>query len=256
MIFSGDPAADTYAFAGIREAEKVQQEAAQKMLDDLAAEFRAQDRAATTYSSVAPTAAELLRYAENVKADLIVVGRFERSRLDRLLLGSISRNIVIGAKTSVLVVKRAAELKHGPIPALFATDHSEYCSKCAERLLELEPHGLGHLTVLSVFPEPELTRIRRTLPNSAPSIEKTILKALEQATQNLAKEMCRLTSLNSAEFVVGQPGNVVDEILTRSKSELLILGARGHNWLERVALGSFSFQQATTSPHSILILRV
>ena len=38
-------------------------------------------------------------------------------------------------------------------------------------------------------------------------------------------------------------------------ADLVILGARGHRWLERVLLGSFALEQTVDEPHSVLILR-
>ena len=49
--------------------------------------------------------AEILDYAADVGADLVVVGNKGRSGLDRFVVGSVAERVVRGAKSSVLVVR-------------------------------------------------------------------------------------------------------------------------------------------------------
>jgi nucleotide-binding universal stress UspA family protein len=48
---------------------------------------------------------EILKYADKIEADLIVIGSNESTDIKRLLLGSVSNKIVAHARQSVLVVK-------------------------------------------------------------------------------------------------------------------------------------------------------
>ena len=50
----------------------------------------------------------ILDYAKEWGADLIVVGSHDRSRMERLLLGSVSESVVKHAPCSVLVLKHRA----------------------------------------------------------------------------------------------------------------------------------------------------
>jgi len=50
-------------------------------------------------------AAELIRYAEEEKMDIIVMGTVGRTGLDRLLLGSVAGNVVRQSKIPVMVVR-------------------------------------------------------------------------------------------------------------------------------------------------------
>src|SRR5947208_3358542 len=49
-------------------------------------------------------ATEILRYAEDAGIDLIVMGTHGRTGLERLLMGSVTEQVMRGAKCSVLVV--------------------------------------------------------------------------------------------------------------------------------------------------------
>ncbi|MCC4767212.1 MAG: universal stress protein [Methanosarcina vacuolata] len=50
-------------------------------------------------------ATELIRYAEEEKMDIIVMGTLGRTGIDRLLLGSVAVNVVRHSKVPVMVVR-------------------------------------------------------------------------------------------------------------------------------------------------------
>ncbi len=52
-----------------------------------------------------PVAEELIRYAEKIKVDEIVIGLNKRSQLGKLLFGSTSRHVLLEAPCPVLAVK-------------------------------------------------------------------------------------------------------------------------------------------------------
>ena len=54
-------------------------------------------------------ATEIVQFANQIKADLIVVGAAGKKTLERLLLGSVSEKIARNAKQQVLIVRADAE---------------------------------------------------------------------------------------------------------------------------------------------------
>ena len=56
-------------------------------------------------------------------------------------------------------------------------------------------------------------------------------------------------------IVTGEFDSVIDEQMTKFNAELLILGAQGHGFMERLFIGSSCLQQVVATPHSVLILR-
>jgi nucleotide-binding universal stress UspA family protein len=50
--------------------------------------------------------AELIRYAEEEKMDIVIMGTLGKTGLDRLLLGSVAGNVVRHSKVPVMVVKK------------------------------------------------------------------------------------------------------------------------------------------------------
>jgi nucleotide-binding universal stress UspA family protein len=43
--------------------------------------------------------------------------------------------------------------------------------------------------------------------------------------------------------------------MQETHSELLVLGSQGHGFMERIALGSTSLEQAIKQPYSVLVVR-
>ncbi|HEX6306642.1 MAG TPA: universal stress protein [Longimicrobiales bacterium] len=77
--------------------------AAERQLADHASALGADDAASVVRFDPAPARA-ILAFAEEFRADLIVIGTHGRRGLDRLLLGSVADKVVRGAECSVLVV--------------------------------------------------------------------------------------------------------------------------------------------------------
>ena len=61
-----------------------------------------------------PPAGRILQHAENIRADLIVMGAHGRTGLERLLLGSVKEAVLRKAPTAVLTIGRAARPFHLP----------------------------------------------------------------------------------------------------------------------------------------------
>jgi len=77
----------------------------QKVLEQAALRAREKGLDVTTKLLEGPPGKALLKYAEEVGADLIVVGSNNKKPLDRFLLGSVSNYVLHNAKSMILVVK-------------------------------------------------------------------------------------------------------------------------------------------------------
>ncbi|MBI4362673.1 MAG: universal stress protein [Euryarchaeota archaeon] len=86
-------------------AEEARRQEAQKMLDHLSKIAEEAKLYVHTRLLEGHVATELVKYAEESNADLLVVGHRGLSNMARFLLGSVSNAVVAQAKCSVLVVK-------------------------------------------------------------------------------------------------------------------------------------------------------
>ena len=53
---------------------------------------------------------ELINYAEDEKMDVIIMGTIGKTGLDRLLLGSVTGNLVSHSKVPVMVIREKCEV--------------------------------------------------------------------------------------------------------------------------------------------------
>lgn len=198
----------------------------------------------------------LMDQAEAVHADLIAVGCAGKSPARAFFTGSVGRGLIISAQQSVLIAK-ADTRKTGPLRAVLATDHSPYADSCLGRLLEMAPQGIDHLTVVTVYPKEFLENVRPYLPDFSldPAIwfEQGLTARNQAAIERLAPLGCgQVTS----RVMSGSVNESLEQAMKEADAELLILGAQGHGFAERLRLGSTSFHQALSEPYSVFVLRV
>lgn len=198
---------------------------------------------------------QLLAHAEDAHADLIAVGGVQESEFAAFLTGSVGRGLVIGAKKQSILVAKGDIAPEGTIKAVFATDHSKYADRCIDTLLAYAPKGIDHLTVVTAYPKEALQSLRPLLPEVVLNPAEWIFKNLEERNQQVIERLkpfgCAFTSV----VVDDDPNPVIKKTMRDTQADLLILGARGHGFMERLTLGSVSFHQVIAEPYSVLVLR-
>jgi len=224
----------------------------------------------------ASVAGGLLSFAENDHADLIAIDGPQSSPWVEFLTGSVARALVTDSQpNNVLLAKDPQKYKKSPTPkeqaprsmegssaglrVVFATDHSPYANRCVRELLRLAPAGISHLTVMTAYPEDELSAVRGFLTDLAIHPETAVRQTLAAHNESVLRRLAPLLEANKAtseSIVLGVPVNeAIRQTMTETNADLLIVGARGHGFLERLSLGSVAFDHAMTSPYSMLILR-
>lgn len=252
----------SYGIEGARTPEEVEKIVAQENRHALQLAENAAQKLPHATSEVLfghPTEA-LLRRAERLHAELLAVNAAHtKSEGIAVLTGSVARGVALGAVRSVLIA-RPSELfraEDQPIRAVFATDHSEYANRCLEELIDLGPTGLSHLLVMTAAPERELEMLDRELPELQVSVAASVRRALARRNHELVQRLQRtFPQVTVEEAVFTLPiHEAIDRALDQASADLLIVGAKGHGLLERLALGSVSLHQALEGPSSVLILR-
>jgi len=205
-------------------------------------------------------AVALMDRADHIEADLIAVnGSPRRSLLDALLTANVARDIVVGAHQSVLIARHGSDLAR-PIRAVLATDHSLYANRCVELLGKFAPAGIEHMTVLSAYPNDQIQRVRTLIGEMAVDPAEAIRDHLCERNaivmDILSHHLGQGTTFTSQ--VTPEPvQQAIAHTMAETEADLLILGAKGHGFVERLLLGSVSFRHAVVNaPYSVLILRV
>lgn len=197
-----------------------------------------------------PTAV-ILEETAKTNAPLVAVNASNRGTLETFFTGSVARAVASAAPQSVLLAR--ASKTTGPLHAVLAMDHSDYGAECLESLIQLAPKGIAKLSVLTAFPESYADEIAEAALGSA-------VQEVNQHCQGVANQLkAHLGTPNTVFESHVLPGNarsVLSTFMTQSGADLLILGAKGRGLVERLTLGSVSFDQAVGNyPWSVLILR-
>lgn len=194
--------------------------------------------------------------AQSRHADVVAIGSREVGTALSFVLGSVGRALTIKAKQTLLIAKRP----HGheeSLKAVFAFDGSDYCLRSVDELVRLRPAGLSHIELLTVdTPDPDSSPVTRMRGLGAFELgrdrrHEMLLESAEPALTKLRDAGYEVRSVcHSGEVTETIRSQVID-----SAADLVILGAQGHGWIERVFFGSVALAQVVGEPHSVLILR-
>jgi len=201
--------------------------------------------------------AELLRVAEESRADLLALGSTGKRGWRAWLLGSVGRAAVTHAHQSVLIAHHPPTSDR-PLQAVVAADHSDYNRRCLQRLIQFAPRGIQKLLLTTAF---ELdSEMLEVLTRSTPALKEMgnqwIIEQLHERNRELCEQLRPLGAGCESLVVEGATIPALRAVLDETDAELLILGAKGHSLIERLTLGSISHHFATAELYNLLILRV
>ena len=209
------------------------------------------------YPLQAPSAA-LLAAARSARG-AIVVGSGGRGMLGRLLLGSVSRQVVQAAPCPVLVVKgRLTRARRFTI----GVDGSANSRRAAEVVARLSVPPGGQVTLVSVIepmrvPSAGLmpARIGGTLRAEAARLTAGRRQQLEKA-QRLLRIRLRRAGWKVREVIrIATPLAGLLDAASASRTDVLVIGARGTGGVARLLLGSVAEGAMIRAPLSILVVR-
>ncbi len=197
----------------------------------------------------------LLGLAVEKKVDLFALGAGHRSGAS-YYFGSVCRGIAVGAEQSFLVAKGKVKTNK-KLSAIFATDHSEYSNKCLEKFCSWAPKGIDTIHVVTAYdPGGAALDLLKSKIEIDIDLEKVIRTEVEALCAN---SVARLESAGyNADYLVyeGHPNDALHEAMETCDADLLILGARGHGFVEQVLIGSISLHQISRESYSVLVMRV
>lgn len=233
----------------------MQEESAREMVDQtrnaaLRAGFEARTHVCTGFP-----ANELLSYVDQQGADLLVLGSSGKGLFARAMLGSVARKAVVSSRTSVLICRKEPHPGR-PLTAVFATDHSAYANRCSELLTRLHPKGIGRLVVTTVYPEQLVKSVSVVVEHFKADVGGWVAEELKRCNDRLIEKLKPLECAVSARVETGAVNDAISRVVEEEGADLLIVGAQGHGFLERLMIGSVSLHQAIGSPASVLLLRV
>ncbi|KUK04263.1 MAG: Universal stress protein UspA-related nucleotide-binding protein [Methanosarcinales archeaon 56_1174] len=181
---------------------------------------------------------EIVSYAKEVDADLLVVGSHNRSGLERMFIGSVSEKVVRHAKTSVLVARSSAL----PERVLVATDGSEYSQTAIEWVHWLRERIPFEITVLHVM-------------DTSDAVPSQLYFEELQRRRDHALGMARKILGDTADYISmkGHPVSVIVDI--SADYDLVVTASHGRSGIDHLLLGSVAERVVRFSKTSTLVVR-
>lgn len=193
-------------------------------------------------------AAFILDNAEALKADLIVVGTHDRSRLAELLVGSVSHQVLLHAHTPTLIVKGKAK----PVArALLAIEGRDDAARARSWLMAHPFRNPVALTILSIVPS--LTMVEPVIMAGYHTWSKEHERQAEQILAETAQALAGPRFTVATEVRTGDPASAVCAAATGH--DLIIVGSHGRTRMDRFLLGSVSHGIVHRAGCSVLVIR-
>jgi nucleotide-binding universal stress UspA family protein len=193
---------------------------------------------------VGSAAPEIAAAAAEVKAELIVVGRCGRRPLRDVFLGSTAERVIRQAKLPVLVVRLPPRSGYER-PAL-ALDLDDAASDVVRVMLRVLPPPRPQVEVIHAFSVPYYGLVYPSLSEDEAEERKDELgaHAAHELSQRLAKALAQAgVRPGDAPFWkthvrYGSPRMVVQKVMKKAETDLLVLGTRGYSGAAYVFLGT------------------
>jgi len=204
--------------------------------------LRLNGKAKELRGGVAPT---ILKQASGAQG-MIIVGSQGLDALDRLLLGSISTNVLHHASCPVLIAKAEVRTVRRIVLAADGSASSRHALKWLLTTLrptvssENAARAPVQVTVVHVMPFLKYPELKEAGSRLAEEYRDTLADAGFGADS-----VCRL----------GRPADEIVKVAAERRADLIIMGAQGLGAIARLVLGSVSTRVAQRSSISVLVTR-
>ena len=201
-----------------------------------------------------PAASGLLSLAEEQGVELAVTGSERKGAFGSLFFGSVTRALAIQCKTSLLVGKQAVG---GDLTVVVAVDGSDYAEKSAAKFAAWGPSGIKRVHVVAADDVTASTVAAASLahPEAAGELAMKVKESLVASVERVARGFSGLGAEVTSEVIEGEPKDVVRDCVRAAGAGLLVVGAQGHGFLDRLMLGSFALHQVVNEPSNVLVVR-
>ena len=201
---------------------------------------------------------EIIRTAEELDVDLVVMGTYGRGGVAHFLFGSTAEQLVRTIKCPVLTVRHHAPRSQNPRQInniLFPTDFSEYSKKALPYAVSFAERYGATLHVLHVFEQrvhPAFYIMDKSTPfDLDDSLRDRALDALDEFVypdlRNRISFNCEVTS--------GTPFVEIINFARERKIDLIVIATHGLTGLEHMLIGSTTERVVRKAPCPVLSVK-
>ncbi len=194
----------------------------------------------------------ILETARGKNADLITLGTYGRKGIKRLLMGSVTSQVILNAACDVLVVKKECTKCAGSYSSLLVPfDGSDTSKRALSKACELSKEDGSEVSVLYVIPRyEEMVNFFKT---------EAISKSLFQEAEKIADSAKKLAAGHGVQIkAVVQEGHAGEKILgiaNKFKNDLIVMGTHGWRGMNKAIMGSTAERIIAYASCPILIVK-
>lgn len=206
---------------------------------------------------------ELLEFAERNQVAAVAIGSRGMGALASMLLGSVARKLVANAPCHVLVGRATRD--EGPEETLSRYQKQEKLavmvgvdgSQGSEVAIEfLKRQGSGAFArLIAACAEPLSIVPSGVDPTAFVELYKYDHERAQAIAARVAEEFRPVCSEAAGMTELGRPAAAISKLAQEHETDLVVVGATRHGTLERFLIGSVSYELATESPCSVLVVR-
>jgi nucleotide-binding universal stress UspA family protein len=189
------------------------------------------------------------RVAEQIDADLLVIGTHARTGVTRALLGSVCESVLRDSRRPIVTIPpaRGEAVPFGlPKRILVATDLSKTSAPAVDYAVDLAALVGASVVVLHSYAPSLVLNAREVSAQIAAAAQAALDRALSAGKDRGATIETALRE--------GDPVVAISETAREMNADLLVLGTRGRHGLERLFVGSVAETVIRTASRPVLTL--
>jgi nucleotide-binding universal stress UspA family protein len=199
----------------------------------------------------------IVKEAEAWKPDLIVVGAQGHSALDRLLLGSVSQQVIMEAPCSVRVARPRQKADRQALRLIIGMDGSLEDHAALDAVVERTWPAHTRVCVVTALAPSRETSISRLSPVDNPAPTDDTPRAYMQAVVNAAVDKLSALGLKTSTLVTeGDPHSLLLQEAEQWQADCIFVGTRSLRGWKRFLLGSVASAVAAQAPCSVEVVRL
>ena len=199
--------------------------------------------------------AAIVQYAEEHTTDLIVMATHGRSGMSRVVLGSVTEDVIRDAPCPVLTVHSGDH--QGADEAirniLVPVDFSEHGSRALRYAVQLARVYGAEIDLLHAYEEIAIPDVYGVGPVLLPA--QMVSARIEQALEQLAAEAQHYDVPIRTHVLIGHPALTVIDFADRHETDLIVLATHGWSGLKRLLLGSVAEKVIRMAPCPVFTVR-
>ncbi len=196
----------------------------------------------------------LVEYADDHDIDLVVMGTHGRRGVERLLIGSVTEEVVRAAPCPVLTIRSTTEVRPDRTVRriLVPVDFSEASEDAIKHAKEIALTYGAEIDLIHVVEEAVYPSAYGVEPVSIPTQE--IIDRVEDNLSDLVREDIGYEHA-MVEAVVGYAPRAILDYAEENDTDLIVIATHGRTGLDRILLGSVTERVLRQSPTPVFVVK-